>query len=65
MTENTENKSFGRRGGRTLLVKVLNGQFDVASLNFEGLTSHHFTEKSNIAFSLRYSLAARTSQFLS
>jgi hypothetical protein len=50
MTENNQKKSFVRKAGRTLLVKVLNGEFDVESMNLEGLVNQHFTEKSNSHF---------------
>ena len=50
MTESKPKKSFVRKAGRTLLVKVLNGEFDVESMNFDGLTNQHFTEKSNSYF---------------
>ena len=50
MTEPNPKKSFARKAGRTLLVKVLNGQFDVPGLNLEGLVNEHFTEKSNSYF---------------
>ena len=50
MNEPKPKRSFVRKAGRTLLVKVLNGQFDVEGMNLEGLTNHHFTEKSNSYF---------------
>lgn len=43
-------KSFVRKAGRTLLVKVLHGDFDVESMNLEGLVNKHFTDKSNSYF---------------
>jgi hypothetical protein len=42
--------SFVRKGGRTLLVKVLHGDFNVESMNLEGIVNKHFTEKSNSHF---------------
>ena len=50
MTEPKPKRSFVRKAGRTLLVKVLNGLFDVESMNLEGLVNKHFTEKSNSYF---------------
>jgi hypothetical protein len=48
MTE--QKKSFVRKSGRTLLVKVLYGEFDVESMNLDGLVNKHFTDKSNSYF---------------
>lgn len=50
MNEPKPKRSFVRKAGRTLLVKVLSGEFDVEGMNLEGLTNHHFTEKSNSYF---------------
>lgn len=50
MTDTTPKKSFVRKAGRTLLVKMLNGELDLESMNLEGLINQHLTEKSNSYF---------------
>ena len=43
-------KSFVRKAGRTLLVKVLGENVNLDSMELVGLTNKHFTEKSNSYF---------------
>lgn len=50
MSEPKQKRSFVRKAGRTVLVKVLNGTFDLESMNLEGLVNNHFTDKSNSYF---------------
>lgn len=50
MTEPKPKRSYVRKTGRTLLVKMLNGELDLESLNLEGLVNQHLTEKSNSYF---------------
>lgn len=50
MTDSNPKKNFVRKAGRTLLVKVLGGEFKPETLNLEGLTNSHYTEKSNSYF---------------
>ena len=51
MSENqNQRKTFVRKAGRTILVKVLNGDFKLENMELEGMVSNHFTEKSNSYF---------------